>query len=413
MGEEMNYRAVGQQRGFLAAFGYRNFRYLWSSDVAMSTAFSIESLVTSWLVLELTNSPYLVGLITACRFAGMVLGPLLGALADRFERRQILIVTRAASGIFALILTALYYTSLLEVWHIFILVLLSGIVRIFSMIASQAMLPDIVEKPSLTNAVGMRMVGMNIMMMMAPPLGGYLYEHIGAGGCFTIMGTTHLLSGLLILPLRLMTKERPVHQESVWKSLINGFRYITNDRALLALMILSAVANFFAWTCVVSIMPVFARDILHVGASELGWLLSAEGFGGLFGALVLSLLGRLSRKGRIPVLALITWSAFLVTLAALQSFPASMALLVGVGTCRSLTFATFHVLCLTWATEEVRARVWGIYTLSIGTSPFGSIFLGVVADFWNSATAIIISGSTAILLAIFIAFWTPELHRRQ
>lgn len=402
-----------QLRGFLAAFSYRNYRYLWSSDLAMSTAFSFEMLVTGWLVLELTNSPSLVGLISAFRFAGMLLGPFLGTLADRFDRRLILIVTKAVSGIFALILGALYFAALLEVWHVFVLVLLSGIVRIFSMIAGQAVLPDTVDDPSLTNAVGMRMVGMNIMFMLGPLVGGYMYDNYGVGWCFTFMGSTHLLSSLFILPIRLVAKEKPVDQESVWKSLIIGFQYIKNDRSLLALMILSGVANFFAWTCVVSIMPVFARDVLHVGASELGWLLSFEGFGGLFGALILSLLGGLGRKGRIPVLALFSWSVLLVVLAVLQSLPTSMALLIGVGICRSLTFATFHVLCLTWAEEDIRARVMGIYTLSIGTSPFGSIFLGIVADFLGAAVAIMISATASIILTIVIAFWVPELHRRQ
>lgn len=409
----MDFTAIKEQRGFLAAFGYRNYRYIWGSDLAMATAFSIEMVVTGWIVLELTDSPSLVGLVAACRFAGMGLGPFLGTLADLFERRRILIWTRVASGIFALILAVLYYTLLIEVWHIFILVFLSGIVRVFSMIAIQAVLPDTVESHNLTNAVGMKMVGMNIMFMVGPLMGGYLYDHTGAGTCFAIMATTHLLSSLLIFPLRLPTREKPTHQESVWKSLIIGFHYIKNDRALLSLMVMSAVANFFAWPCVVSIMPVFARDVLHVGASDLGWLLSAEGLGGLIGALVLSLLGRFSRKGRIPVLALITWSVVLVVLAGLQSFPVSLGLLVGVGICRSLTFATFHVLCLTWATEEFRARVWGIYTFSIGTSPFGSIFLGFTADLWESDIAIIGSASASILLTILIAFWVPELHRRR
>jgi MFS family permease len=399
--------------GFLAAFHFRNYRYLWSSVVAMAAAFSIEMVVIGWLVLELTDSPTMVGLVAASRFAGMGLGPFLGALADRFDRKNILILARAASSAFGFILAALYFTSALEVWHVFVLVLFGGLVRVFGMITNQAVLPDTVGGPNLASAVGMQMVGMNTMFMVGPLVGGYLYELIGAGGCFAVISTAHLLSSVLVLPLQVTTTREKEQQESLWNGLVSGIRYTRHDQALFSLMILSAAANFFAWPCVVSIMPVFARDVLQVGASELGWLLSAEGLGGLVGALAIAPLGKFRHKGWLPIIALVLWSALLVAFASSRLIPLSLSLLVGVGICRSITFAIFHVLILSWAAEDVRARVMGIYTFSIGTSPVGSIFLGFGADLWNASIIITVSALACALFTVVITLMAPELHRRQ
>lgn len=405
--------AVSQKQDFLAAFRYHNYRYLWGSGLAMTTAVSMELLVIGWLVLEMTDSPAMVGLVAACRFVGMGLGPFFGVLADRFDRRRILIITRAGSSIYALALVALYYTSLLEVWHIFLLVLLGGLIRVSGFTAQQAVLPDTVEGHNLTSAVAMMMVGISATMMVGPLMGGYLYEQIGAGGVFAVIAAAYLFSCLLLFPLHLLTRERPADQESVWKSLIGGIRYITNDRALFALIVLSAVANLYVFPVVVSMMPVFAREVLHVGASDLGWLFAAEGLGGLIGALVLSSLGRFRHKGWLIIVALIVWSAFLMVFAGSRLFPVSLALLVSVGIARVLTFGVIQLLLLTWTAEEVRARVMGVRMFAVVTAPVGSIFLGFGADLWGITTAIMVSASACILTAIAVAFWAPQLHRRQ
>ena len=226
-------KAASTRHGFLAAFHYRNYRYLWSAGLGAFVANSIEMLVISWLVLELTNSPSLVGLVAACRYIGVALGRFYGVLTDRFDRRRILMVTRVINSAFALAFVALYYTSLLEVWHIFILVSCSGLFRVFGMTSYGSILPDTVESHTLSSAIGMRMVGMNIMTMIGPLIGGYLYEHIEAGGCFAVIAAAYLFSCLLILPLHLAGKEKPVHQESVWESLIDGIHYIVKDKAIL------------------------------------------------------------------------------------------------------------------------------------------------------------------------------------
>jgi MFS family permease len=341
------------------------------------------------------------------------LGPFFGTLIDRSDRRHILIVTRVIASAFAITLVALYYTSLLEVWHIFVLALFGGIIFAFSYTAFQAVLPDTVENRNLSNAVGMQMFGLSTTLIIGPAIGGYLYEQIGPGGCFAVIAAAYLFSCLLILPLRLADKERPAYQESVWKSLVGGIHYIVKDRSISALIVLAAIANLFVWPCVVSIMPVFARDVLHLEASGLGWLSTAVGLGGLIGALVASSLERFKHKGRLNIIALVAWSAFLVAFSSSRSFPISLTLLVGVGVFQMLTFAIIQLLLLSWTAGGVRGRVMGVRSFAVVMAPVGSIFLGFGADLWEVATAIMISASACILVTILTAFWAPELRQRQ
>ncbi len=406
-------KAASTQQSFLSAFHYHNFRYLWSSGLGVFAANSIDTLVIGWLVLELTNSPPLVGLIAACRYIGRGLGPFFGALIDRFDRRRILIVTRVIASTLALAFVALYYTSLLEVWHIFVLVFLGGIVHTFNQTTFQTLIPDTVESHNLSSAVGMQMLGWSTALMIGPVIGGYLYEHIGAGGCFAVIAAAFLVSCLLLFPLRLAAKEKPAHQESVWESLIGGIHYIVKDKALLALIVLAAIANLFVWPVVVSIMPVFARDVLYVSSSGLGWLITAEGLGGLIGALTVSSLGKFRHKGWLIIATLIAWSVVLVAFSSSRSFPISLALLVGVGIFRGLTFAIIQLLLLSWVAGGIRGRVMGVRASAVVMAPIGSIFLGFGADLWGVATAIMISASACILVTILTAFWAPELHQRQ
>ena len=405
--------AVPEPRGFLAAFRYSNYRYLWGSVLGVATAVSMELVVMGWLVLELTDSPSLVGLVAACRFAGMGLGPFIGAIVDRFDRRRILIVMRVIGIIYTLTLAVLYYTLLLEVWHIFILAICGGVVRGFDFTTGHAAAADSVERHNLASAVGMLVVGMSTTRMVAPLIGGYLYEQIGAGGCFVAMSAAYLFACLSILPMRLVPKEKPASQESVWESVVGGFRYIVNDRAISALMILAAIANLFIFPCVMGIMPVFARDVLHVGSSGLGWRLSAEGLGGLIGALIISTLGRFKHKGWLAIAAMITWPVLLGIFASSRSFYISLALFVIVGIARGMAMAVIQVLILIWSPEEIRGRVLGVRQFAVAPMLLGNILSGAGAALWGAATVMVINALSSVFATILTTFRVPELHRRQ
>jgi predicted MFS family arabinose efflux permease len=160
-------------------------------------------------------------------------------------------------------------------------------------------------------------------------------------------------------------------------------------------------------------MPVFARDLLHLEASGLGWLNAAVGLGGLIGALVASSLESFKHKGWLNIIALVAWSAFLVAFSSSRSFPISLVLLVFVGIFQILTFTIIQLLLFSWTAGEVRGRVIGVRSFAVVMAPVGSIFLGFGADLWGVATAIMISASACILATVLTALWAPELRQRQ
>ncbi|MBA7716067.1 Enterobactin exporter EntS [subsurface metagenome] len=343
----------------------------------------------------------------------MGLGPFLGVLADRYDRRRILMITRVASGACALALAALYYTSLLEVWHIFVLVLCGGAFRAIDFTTRYAVAPDTVKSHNLTSAVGLLDAGMGITRVAGSLAGGHLFKVIGVGGCFAVMAAFYLFSCLSLLPMHLVTSEKPTHQESVWESVLGGIRYVVNDRAMFALIVLAAIANLFAFPCVLGIMPVFARDVLYVGSDGLGWLLAANGLGRLIGALAISTLGRFRHKGWLLIGAMIAWPAFLGIFASLRLFYVNLALLVSVGIACGIAMVLIQLLLLAWASEEIRGRVSGMRIFAIAMLPLGNILSGAGATLWGASIMIVLNALACILTTMFIAFWAPQLRQRQ
>lgn len=370
------------------------------------------AVVVGWLVLELTNSPTLVGVVAACRYIGMGLGPLIGFIGDRYNRRRILIISRLGIAFCSLILAILYYTGLLEVWCIVALVLLQGILLAVDWTTRYAVVPDVVGSDNVTNAMGLLLAGWGITAVVGSLAGGHLLEHIGAGGCFAIIAGFLIFASLLVLPMHVGVPAKKVSQKSRWENLIAGIRYVLNDKVMCALIVLLAIINLLAFPCIYGIGPVFARDVLNLQASGFGWLVAAEGLGGFIGSIIISTTGGVRRKGRILSGAIIVWSVLLVIFSFSRLLYFSITLLICVGIVRGLSVGTFEILFLSWAKEEIRARVIGVRMFPIVTLVGGNILSGVMASYWGPENAIMVNGLVCLLLTILTVLWIPQLLRR-
>jgi MFS family permease len=411
--EGLDTGSAGGKQGPFAAFRYRNYRFLWGSGLGAAVAFWMELVVIGWLVLELTGSSTLVGLVGACRYAGMVLGPFFGAIADRFDRRRILLMVRAAGSLYAITLATLYYTSLLQIWHIFVLVLWGSVVMGFNMTTASTLTPDTVERHNLASAVGMLMVGMSVTSIIGPLMGGYLYDYVGVGGCFVVMAGSYLLAALLLLPMRLRPKERAAATESVAKSVARSLRYVAGNRALSALMVYAAIANLFIFPSMMDLMAVFARNVLHVGASELGWLIAAQGVGRLIGALIISTLGQFRYKGWLLVVLMVVWPVLMGIFSLSRALYVALPLIAFTGIGHGVAMALIHLFILMWASEEFRGRVMGVRMFVVIFEMMGSIIAGALANRWGMALVIMINAISCTSASIITAIWAPELRRRQ
>jgi MFS family permease len=401
--------AVREGRGFLSAWHYPPYRLLLISSFGTFTGRWIDTVVVAWLVLQLTDSPFLVGLLGTCRFIAMLLGPFCGTLADRFSRRLILITAQAVYAMGALVIMALFLTARLEVWHLFLFTVAGGLCYAFDYSTRHAAAADIVERRHLVAAISLLFVAQGSTAVLGPLLGGSLLEVIGASGCFALIAASFLLSFLVLLPLKLKLVPRPAVRESMWRNLVAGIRYIARDRALLALILLAALVNLLVFPYWFTLMPVFARDILHTEASGYGQLMAAIGFGYALGPLITALLAGSVNKGRLLMAVILAWPSILLIFAVSRFFSLSLVLLFLAGINQGMSMALIQSLLLMWSSEEMRGRVSGTRAFAVGTLPLGNLAAGAGAGLWGAPTMLIIDCVAAIVITTIITLWAQVL----
>ncbi len=404
--------SAGDRRGLLSAWGYPPYRLLLVSSFGTFIGRWIDTVIVAWLVLQMTDSPFLVGLLGTCRFIAMLLGPFCGTVADRFSRRRILITAQAVYAAGAILIMVLFLTATLEVWHLFLFTIVGGICYAFDYSTRHAVAADIVERQHLVTAISLLFVSQGSTAVLGPLLGGSLLEVIGASGCFALISAGFLLSFLALLPMKLKVAQRPVVRESMWRNLAAGIRYIRRDRALLALLLLAALVNLLVFPYWFTLMPVFARDVLHTEASGYGQLMAAVGLGYALGPLISASLPGSMSKGRLLVAVVLAWPSVLLVFAASRLFPLSLVLLFLAGINQGLSMALIQSLLLMWSSEEMRGRVSGARAFAVGTLPLGSLAAGAGAGAWGAPTMLVIDCALAIVLTIIIAVWARVLLTR-
>jgi MFS family permease len=399
--------------GFLSAWRYPQYRLLWISSFSMYIGRWAETVVVSWLVLELTNSPFLVGLVGACRSAGMLLGPFAGTIADRFNRRRILLAVQITYGTAAMIIMILLLSSRFEVWHLFVFALVGGVCFSFDWPARYTVAADIVKTHHLLAAMSFLIVAMESTRLFGPLIGGSLLGIIGAAGCFALVTGCFLVSSLVLLPMKTTPQARQTVEGSVWANLADGFHYIKNDKTLFALILIAALVNLFVIPYWYTLMPIFARDILHTGAGGFGRLMAAIGLGATIGSLATGSLPDFLSKGKLLIAAITAWPAVLIIFSFSRLLPLSATLLVFAGGAGGMAMALIQSLLLMWSSVEMRGRVSGARAFAISTLPLGNLLMGAGASFLGAPMVLVISNSAAILIAVLIAIWAPSLRNRR
>ncbi len=288
-----------------------------------------------------------------------------------------------------------------------------GIGHTFDFATRYAWVGDIVEGRHLTSATAFLFLTSGITSGIGPLLGGSLLGIIQASGCFALISASFLLSFLILLLMKTTISKRQSHQESAWDNLVKGFRYIRNDSTILVLILFAAILNFFFPPIQSTLVPIFARDILRVGASGLGQLMGASGVGGLIGALIAGTLEDFRHKGRLLVVAIVGWTAVFVIFAASRIFLLSLAMLFMVGLTQYFVWSLIQILLLKWSSEEMRGRVMGARAFVIGTLPLGNLLTGAGASLWGAPIMLVISALACVLMVVLISFRVPELYKRE
>ncbi len=366
----------------------------------------------NWLVLELTNSPFALGVYNFFRAVPTLLLTIPGGVAaDRFRRRRIMTVNQIGAMVLTGFLTVLVFLHRESFWSIIIVTSLRGVFIALDRPARQALVPNLVPAHALTNAVAIFSAIRNASRIVGPSVGGIL---LGIGGVKLCL-MVNSVSYLPVLFALLMIRERTVPAstgQSVRRDMSEAARYIRQHPAILSLATLSVVPMLFAQPYT-TLVPVFARDLLHVGATGLGFLLSASATGAVLGALAVVFWGHRRGGGTVLLLSVFFFGLSLVSFSFSRWFPLSIVLLFAAGL-MSQIYGTLNLTLLQGAIPDVlRGRIMSLYSLNRGFVPLGAFLLGSLASLMGPSLSLATTGSACMVLAVTLAVFSTGISDLQ
>jgi len=412
--------AVGRQTApsgpklalILRALRYRNYRLFFGGQFISLTGTWMQSVAQAWLVYRLTGSAILLGFVAfSGQFPVFLFATIGGAFADRHNRHRILVATQTTSMLLAFVLATLTLAHRVQVWHVFALATLLGLVNAFDIPTRQAFVVEMVGREDLINAIALNSSMFNGARIIGPAVAGVLVAAVGEGWCFFANGVSYLavIIGLLLMTIK--ARERIHLSGSTLASIIEGFSYVWRMGPVRALLLLLGLVSLLGMPYVV-LMPIFADQILHGGARGLGLLMGASGIGALIGALILAARSGARGLGRIVAFSAAGFGASLILFSLSRTFWLSAALLLPVGFCMIVEMASSNTLIQTLVPDNLRGRVMAVYGMMLmGMAPMGALLAGTLAHHLSAPITVALGG--AVCIAAAIVFWSglPAFRR--
>jgi len=404
--------AVGARRYGLGALAHRNFRLFFIGQGISLVGTWMQNVGEGWLILTLTNSPFYVGLTSALSSIGVLLFSLYaGVLADRTDKRRFIIFMQVAFMLEAFTVSILVWTGVVQVWQVLLLATLLGIASGFDIPMRQSFVIEMVGKEDLMNAIALNSSLFNGARVIGPALAGLLIGALGIAWCYFLNGLSYIavIAGLLLMRLPPLT--RPPKTTSTSGGFSEVLAFLRNDRRLRVLMILTAVLSVFGFPYI-SMMPVFARDVLHRGAAGYGALTSSIGIGAVIGALGIALASsRIRKRGRLMLVGGTALGILLIVFSASRSLGLSMALLAFAGCAMIVNNSIANTLIQTSAPDHLRGRIMGFYSfVFVGMAPFGAFLFGLAAEHIGAPTTIAIGGAVVAVAVTIGGIVEPSIR---
>lgn len=389
-------------RNTFLAFRHRNYRLFFGGQLVSLVGTWMQMVAEGWLIYELSNSSFTLGFIrflNTIPFTALTL--IGGVVADRFDKRRILLATQVVAMVLAFLLAGLVHAGVVKVWHVAVLAFCLGIANAFDVPARQSFVVEMVGKEDLMNAIALNSSMFNGARVFGPALAGVLISLVGIAGCFFLNGLSFMAVIAGYLAMRLPKHAMKEESQSLREATREAFRFVASNRSLRAVLALVAIVSLFGWPYSV-LMPVFARDILHVGATGYGLLMAANGTGALFGALSLAVIGDGVHRRKLIFTGVFGFSAMTFLFALSTNVWLSGAALACAGWFMIVFFATANTSVQLRSPDALRGRIMGIYALAfIGLSPVGSLMAGAVAHA-TSASLAISGGAVICAMAAFV-----------
>lgn len=396
---------------FFRAFKHRNYRLYFFGQLVSLIGTWMQAVAQSWLVYRLTGSASALGEITFAEQIPMFfLTPVAGVLADRYDRRTLLLATQSAAMILAAILAVLTFSGAVSVRWVEALAVIQGTVAALDMPVRQSFAVEMVGREDLPNAIALNSSVFNGARLIGPAMAGLLVAAVGEAWCFTLNTASFLAVIAALLAMRLQPRVIVPSKASILAEAGEGLSYSFRTRPLRNLFLTIGVLSF-AGLPYATLIPVFADKLLKGGATANGMLLGANGLGAMIGALVLA--GRRSLTGTAQriVLAGILFGAGLVAFAWCRVYVGSLALMVLVGFAMLTMIGSCNTLIQSMVSDEYRGRVMAVYTMVlIGIGPFGSLLAGWLADHWGAPPVVAGGGVCCILACLLLQAVLTELR---
>jgi len=387
------------------------YRRYWAGMLVSNIGSWLQLVAQGWLILALTGSPAYLGLYGLLRSIPTLTITLVGgAVADRVDRRRILLVTQSLAALLALLLGILDLTGTIRPWHILAIAFATATVMAFDNPARQAIVPGLVGNDRVASAVGLNSAGWNAAAVIGPSLAGLLVAAAGTGWAFVLNGVSYLPVLWAVWTIAPAPSER-TSTTSLLVHVRVGLRAVRHDRRLLGLLTLLAVPTFLGRPYL-QLMPVFARDILHTSAAGYGALMGINGVGALSGALLVGRLGARQDRGRILFLVNLVFAGILVGFALSRWLELSAILLFLIGASQTLLMALTNTLIQLIVPDEFRGRVMALYMLiPMGLMPLGTMALGGIGDLFGVPATVAVAASGALVFTLAGRRLFPEVYR--
>jgi MFS family permease len=395
-------------RRIFSAFRFRDFRLMWSGAFVSSIGTWMQKLAQSWLVLQLSGSAFYLGLDS---FLGEIpiflLAMVAGVAADRIDRRRLLVASQFVQMACAFVLAALFAFGYAQVWHILTLSFIVGTAQAFGAPAYQSLIPSLVPRDHLPNAIAMNSIQFNLARVIGPVVGGLALTHLGAAWCFGLNGLSYVAVIASLLLIRVSFVPAPTG-ESVLDSIKQGLGFIRSQAGMFPLILVAFVCTFLGIPILV-FLPVFAKDVFGGNEATYTILLSTEAAGAITGALLVAARGRRPHLGRDALIGLILLGAFETLFAVSRNFRLSLVFVFFGGMALIGCFALLSSLVQMIATDEMRGRVMSLYNIAFrGGMPIGSLVVGALAPQFGISAVIGVCG----VLLMCIAGWLLLFQRR-
>lgn len=371
----------------------------------------METVVVVWYVLNLTDSPLLVGLTATARLGFNFLALFAGATADIVPRRTLMIIVQAVLASLAALMLVLIATDLIEVWHIFVITLLAGLARIFQMPTAQSLAVDSVVPERIPNAVALISAAMNLALIIGPILGGLLFDVFGPEGAYVMVASVYVLSGSLTFLIGETRVTIANKGESVFSLVAEGLRYVKGNQLLWSALFVAVIFNITGFSFHTTLVPIFAKDVLGQDSFGLGILISTFGIGGLVGSMFWASIPNVKHTGIFCFLAVIGWHSTMIVFAASTNFYLSVGILAVTGMMFSSSLVLVLTVLMKTGLPEFRGRLMGLRTLAIYAHAFGSLGAGAIAGVWGAPSAAVLSGIFGISMMLGLALLAPKLRR--